>query len=73
MIEWDLKSQTRIVGALPHNTVLSLLAHLLVLPMLFVSVNSPNLANQHWKGKKTASVPTILPETVAIIIDDLLP
>ena len=30
------------------------LAHLLVLPMLFITGNSPNLAHQHWEGKKTA-------------------
>ena len=29
----------------------------LVLPMLLISVNSPNLANQQWKGKKTAKCP----------------
>ena len=30
-----------------------LLACLLVLPMLLITVNSPNLAHQHWEGKKT--------------------
>ena len=30
------------------------LAHLLVLPMLFITGNSSNLAHQHWEGKKTA-------------------
>ena len=60
------KSQTKIAGMLLPNTVFSVLAHLLILPMLFITVNSPNLAHQHWEGKKTAneSVPTILTETV---------
>ena len=31
-----------------------LLARLIVLPMLFIAVNSPNLAQQHWEGKETA-------------------
>ena len=31
-----------------------LLAHLLVLPILFIAVKSPNLVYQHWEGKKTA-------------------
>ena len=30
-----------------------LLACLLVLPMLLITVNSPNLAHQQWEGKKT--------------------
>ena len=51
------QSQTRIVGTLPSSTVFSLLACLLVLPMLFIAVNSPNLAHQHWEGKKTAKCP----------------
>ena len=29
------------------------LAHLLVLPMLFTAVNSPNLAQQHWEANKS--------------------
>ena len=33
------------------------LAHLLVLPILFITGNSPNLAHQHWEGKKTAKCP----------------
>ena len=37
-----------------HSTLFLLLARLLVLPMLFIAVNSPNLAHQHWEGKKTA-------------------
>ena len=31
-----------------------LLAHLLVLPILFIAVKSPNLVYQHWEDKKTA-------------------
>ena len=31
-----------------------LLACLLILSMLFIAVNSPNLAHQHWECKKTA-------------------
>ena len=49
-----LQSQTKIVGTLPPNAVFWLLARLLVLPMLLIAVNSPNLAHQHWEGKKTA-------------------
>ena len=50
-----LQSQSKIVGTLPPNTVFFLLpARLLVLTMLFIAVNSPNLAHQHWDGKKTA-------------------
>ena len=61
----QLQSQTKIVGTLPLNAVFfSLLARLLVLPMLFVAVNSPNLKRRHWEGKKTASVPIISTETV---------
>ena len=43
----NLQSQTKIVGTLPPNAVFSLLARLLVLPMLFIAVNSPNLVHQH--------------------------
>ena len=50
----SLQSQTKIVGTLPPNTVFSLLACLLVLPMLSIAVNSPNLVHQHWEGEKTA-------------------
>jgi len=32
--------------------------------MLFIAVTSPNLAQQHWEGKKTEKFPTILTETV---------
>ena len=62
------KSQRKIAGMLPPNTVFSVLAHLLILPMLFITIKSPNLAHQHWEGKKTAnlSVPTILTETVRL-------
>ena len=64
-----LQSQTKIVGTLPPNTVLSLLAQLLVLPMLVIAVNSPNLAHHHWGGgeggaRRQQSVSTILTETV---------
>ena len=52
-----LQSQTKIVGTLPPNAVFWLLARLLVLPMLLIAVNSPNLAHQHWEGKKTAKCP----------------
>ena len=57
-----LQSQTKIVGTLPPNTVLSLLAQLLVLPMLFIAVNSPNLAHHHWgrgggaRGQQSVSI-----------------
>ena len=30
-----------------------IVARLLILPMWFIVVNSPNLAHQHWEGKKT--------------------
>ena len=46
-------SQTKIVGTLPLNALFSLLSLLLVLQMLFIAVNSPILAHQHWEGKKT--------------------
>ena len=46
----NLQSQTKIVGTLPPNAVLSLLARLLVLPMLVIAVNSTNFAHQHWLG-----------------------
>ena len=52
-----LQSQTKVVGTLPLNTGFSLLACLLVLPMFFIAVNSPNLAHQHWEGKKTTRCP----------------
>ena len=48
---------TKILGTLPPNAVFSVCARLLVLPMLFITVNSPNLAHQHWDGKKTAKCP----------------
>ena len=35
----------------------SLLARLLVFPMLFIAVSSPNLADQHWESKKTGKCP----------------
>ena len=61
---WELQCQTKIAGILPPNAVfyfyvfvlffiLIPLAHLLVLSMLFIAVNSPNLAHQHWLGKRT--------------------
>ena len=55
----NLQSQTKIVGTLPSNAVFffSLLARLLVLPMLFIAVNSANLVHQHWVGKTTAKCP----------------
>ena len=48
---------TKILGTLPPNAMFSVFARLLVLPMLFITVNSPNLAHQHWDGKKTAKCP----------------
>ena len=57
----DLQSQTKVVGILPPNAVLLfyflLLARPLVLQMLFIAVNSPNLAHQHWEGKKIVKRP----------------
>ena len=47
----------KILGTLPPNAIFSLLAPVLVLPMLIIAVNSPNLAHQHWEGKKTAKCP----------------
>ena len=48
-----LQSQTKVVGILPPNAVFFLLlARPLVLQMLFIAVNPPNLAHQHWEGKK---------------------
>ena len=52
-----MQSQTKIVGTLSPNAVFSLLVPLLGLPMLIIAVNSPNLAHQHWEGKKTAKCP----------------
>ena len=52
-----LQSQTKIVRTLPPNAIFSLLGRLLVLPMLIIAVNSPKLARQLWKGKKTAKCP----------------
>ena len=43
-----------------HPTLFLLLARLLVLPMLVIAVNSPNLAHQHWEGKETAKRPNNL-------------
>ena len=45
---WDTSTQRRFF---------SVFARLLVLLMLFIAVNSPNLAHQHWDGKKTAKCP----------------
>ena len=53
----QLQFQTKVAGTPTPNTGFSLLARLLVLPMLFIAVNSPNLAHQHWEGKKTAKCP----------------
>ena len=54
-LNFNLQSQTKIVGTLPPNAVFSLLAHLLILSlMFFIAVNSTILAHQHWEGKKTA-------------------
>ena len=53
---WELHCQTKIAGTL-HPTrfffFFLLLARLLVLSILFIAVNSPNLEHQHWEGKKT--------------------
>ena len=54
---FKLQSQTKVVGTLPPNTVFLLLARLLALPMLFITVNSPNLVDQLWEGIKTAKCP----------------
>ena len=53
----QLQPQTKTAQTLPPNAVFSLLAHLLVLPMLFVAVNSPNLVHEHWEGKMTVKCP----------------
>ena len=53
----DLQFQTKIVRRLPLSTVFSLLVRFLLLTMLLIAVNSPNLAHQHWEGKKTAKWP----------------
>ena len=52
-----LQSQTKIVATLPPNAVFSLLTRLLVLPMLVITGNSPNVAHHHREGKKTAKCP----------------
>lgn len=65
----QLQSQTKIARTLPLNTVFLLLACLLVLPMLFVAVNSSNLVHEHWEGKTTVKRPTIVTENVATFID----
>ena len=55
---FNLKSQTKIVGTLlPYAYFFLLLAGFPILPMLFIAVNSPNLAHRHWEGKKTATCP----------------
>ena len=54
---FKLQSQTKVVGTLPPNNVFLLLALLLALPMLFITVNSPNLVHQLWEGMKTAKCP----------------
>ena len=40
-----------------HPVLFLLLARLLLLPMLLIAVNSPNVAHQHWEGKKTGKCP----------------
>ena len=40
------------------NAVFYLLAHLLALPMLYISVNSPNLVHQYYKGEKIINCPS---------------
>ena len=52
-----LQSQTKIVGTLPLNAVFLLVARLLILPMLFTTVNALNLTHQNWEGEKTAKCP----------------
>ena len=59
-----LSSQTKIVGTLPPSAVCLLLARLLVLPMLLIAVNSPNLHTNIGRARRQLSVPTILTETV---------
>ena len=53
----QLQSQTKIAQTLPPNAVFSLLACLLILPILFVAVNSPHLVHEHWEGKMTVKRP----------------
>ena len=66
----QLQPQTKIARTLPPNTVFLLLACLLVLPMLFVAVNSSNLVHEHCReGKTTVKRPTIVTENVATFLD----
>ena len=58
---WTKEKETRVkfnprssANQLSNNWAL---VHLLVLPMLFIAVNSPNLVHQHWKDQKTAKCP----------------
>ena len=58
---WTKEKETR-VKLNPRSSANQLsnnwaLVHLLVLPMLFIAVNSPNLVHQHWKDQKTAKCP----------------
>ena len=66
-----LHSQTKMVGTLSPNAVFSVLARLLVLPMLVIAVNSPNLADHHWRARRQQSVPTTLTETVACFVSTI--
>ena len=52
-------SYKNIVGTLPPNAVFCflLLACLLVFPMVFLAVNSPNLVHHYWECKTTAKCP----------------
>lgn len=52
-------SYKNIVGTLPSNAVFCflLLACLLVFPMVFLAVNSPNLVHHYWECKTTAKCP----------------
>ena len=65
----QLQSRTKIAQTLPPNTVFSLLACLLILPTLFVAINSPHLVHEHWEGKMTIKRLIILTEYVASFID----
>ena len=45
----------QLLGHFHPTLFFSLLARLLVLPMLVIAFSSPNLAHQHWEGKKIAN------------------
>ena len=55
------------VGTLPPNTVF-----FIVLPMLCIAVNSPNLAHQHWEGKKTVKCPNNFDWDCRLILDSFV-